>query len=471
MPAWPDPPLEPIHTRQYVVNAYRKGADEILIRGSVQDDKPGDTYVDGDPDPLTMHCMIVDLTVGFPSLQISGVEVVFETYPQAECPRITDHYRSLIGLSVARGFTHNVRELFGGPRGCAHVTALLQAMAPVAVQCRLSMGGADTLDAPVAFRPTPPDRRGSPGHHPGHGQHLPRLGRRWQPGDHRGARRATTAAAAHQSPPAHPRARPRYVAGRGSSQAEDAMSDDLRIEVWRVPSPLPKPVVTAVGLYDTFFHLVVVIQGDGLEGWGYSGMATAGLLDQAAERALGLLDALPPRLDALLTVEHFEQTWPGASSDTAGKGAANAIALAAWDLAGRRIGLPCANLWGRRPATESLDCYGSGFFLDASTRGPGRRGGPLSNARIPTGQDAHRPPGGGGPRSPGDRPGIFSRPRQHRRRRLPQLVATTGPGFRRAGPWLAPLGRGRHPVPRARWDLDRPGARRRRRVTGDDRRP
>jgi L-alanine-DL-glutamate epimerase-like enolase superfamily enzyme len=144
------------------------------------------------------------------------------------------------------------------------------------------------------------------------------------------------------------------------------MSDDLRIEVWRVPSPLPKPVVTAVGLYDTFFHLVVVIHVDGLEGWGYSGMATAGLLDQAAERTLGLLDALPPRLDALLTVEHFEQTWPGASSDTAGKGAANAIALAAWDLAGRRMGLPCANLWGRRPATESLDCYGSGFFLDAS---------------------------------------------------------------------------------------------------------
>jgi len=27
-----------------------------------------------------------------------------------------------------------VRELFGGPRGCTHTTALLQAMAPVAIQ-------------------------------------------------------------------------------------------------------------------------------------------------------------------------------------------------------------------------------------------------------------------------------------------------------------------------------------------------
>ena len=37
-------------------------------------------------------------------------------------------------MSIARGFTHKIRELFGGPRGCTHTTALLQAMAPVAIQ-------------------------------------------------------------------------------------------------------------------------------------------------------------------------------------------------------------------------------------------------------------------------------------------------------------------------------------------------
>jgi L-alanine-DL-glutamate epimerase-like enolase superfamily enzyme len=147
------------------------------------------------------------------------------------------------------------------------------------------------------------------------------------------------------------------------------MSKELDVEVWRVPSPLPNPVGTAVGLFDTFFHLVVVIRGDGLEGWGYSGMATSLLLDQAGSRALALLETVPHSLDSLLAIEHFEQTWPGATSDTAGKGAANAIALAAWDLAGRRLGLSCADLWGRRPGTDSLDCYGSGFFLDASIEG------------------------------------------------------------------------------------------------------
>jgi hypothetical protein len=147
MPVWPDPPLEPIHARDYLIKAYRKGPDEVLIRGSVQDQKPPQAYVEGDPEPLTMHYMVVDLTVTFPSLIITDAQVLFETYPQAQCPRITDHYRGLIGLSVARGFTHRVRELFGGPRGCAHVTALLQAMAPVAVQCQLTM----RLDEPVAF--------------------------------------------------------------------------------------------------------------------------------------------------------------------------------------------------------------------------------------------------------------------------------------------------------------------------------
>jgi hypothetical protein len=149
MALWPDPPFEPIHARDYLVKAFRKGPDEVLIRGSVEDQKPPHGYIEGDPEPLTMHYMVVDLTVAYPDLVITGARVLFETYPQAECPRITNRYGELVGSSVARGFTHKVRELFGGPRGCAHVTALLQAMAPVAVQCRLSMRV--NADEPVAF--------------------------------------------------------------------------------------------------------------------------------------------------------------------------------------------------------------------------------------------------------------------------------------------------------------------------------
>ena len=36
-----------------------------------------------------------------------------------------------------------MRELFGGPRGCTHTTALLLAMGPVATQCSWSMYAAE----------------------------------------------------------------------------------------------------------------------------------------------------------------------------------------------------------------------------------------------------------------------------------------------------------------------------------------
>jgi hypothetical protein len=53
------------------------------------------------------------------------------------------------GLPIGRGFTHRIRELFGGPRGCTHTTALLQAMAPAVVQATWSMRstrGAEVTD-------------------------------------------------------------------------------------------------------------------------------------------------------------------------------------------------------------------------------------------------------------------------------------------------------------------------------------
>jgi hypothetical protein len=138
LPADPDD-LEILHDREYRVRAYRRADDRVLLRGAVRDQKPPGLYLAIDPDPLTIHHMQVDMEVAFPTMEITAVDVVFETHPNEECPSIAGHYRELIGLSIARGFTHRVRELFGGPRGCTHTTMLFQAMAPVAVQCVWSM--------------------------------------------------------------------------------------------------------------------------------------------------------------------------------------------------------------------------------------------------------------------------------------------------------------------------------------------
>ena len=143
-----------IHERAYVVRAYRKDDQTLVLRGSVRDQKPPGLYVPEDPEPLTVHHMIVNLHIAVPSLQITQAKAVLETHPHTGCPRIEDHYGNLVGLSIARGFTHKVRELFGGPRGCTHTTALLQAMAPVAVQSlwsfRVAQSNEGDMGGPMA---------------------------------------------------------------------------------------------------------------------------------------------------------------------------------------------------------------------------------------------------------------------------------------------------------------------------------
>jgi hypothetical protein len=135
----PDPDYIRIHTRRYEVRAFRKSDDCLMLRGVVVDEKPVGLYIESDPDPLWMHHMILDLEIHFPTLVIQKANVQFNEHPHIGCTGIVDHYKKLEGMSITRGFTSKVKELFAGPRGCTHTTALLQAMAPVAVQSMWSM--------------------------------------------------------------------------------------------------------------------------------------------------------------------------------------------------------------------------------------------------------------------------------------------------------------------------------------------
>ena len=89
----------------------------------------------GPPEPVSIE-------VSLPQLEILEVPTHLEMHPCEECPSITAHYDNLFWPSIARVFTHGVREHFGGLRGCTHTTALLQAMAPIAMQCCWSMKSA-----------------------------------------------------------------------------------------------------------------------------------------------------------------------------------------------------------------------------------------------------------------------------------------------------------------------------------------
>lgn len=158
MPLPPEPDLPVVHRRAYDVTAYRRSATELLLRGTVRDEKPAGLYF-ADDRPLTVHHMVVDLVVTLPSMEITATEVVMQTHPHEGCTRIEEDYQQLVGLSIARGFSRSVKDLFGGPRGCTHIGALLQAMAPVAIQSIWSMRALDEGEVAVAVEPSDPEQR------------------------------------------------------------------------------------------------------------------------------------------------------------------------------------------------------------------------------------------------------------------------------------------------------------------------
>jgi hypothetical protein len=146
-PENPEFPL--IHTRRYEVRAFRMAAERLMLRGVVVDEKPAGLYLKGDEQPLWLHHMIVDLEIVYPTFLIEKASATFHEHPHLECTHITDHYKKLEGMSIARGFNAKVKELFAGARGCTHITALLSAMAPVAIQAGWSMRAVASSDGQV----------------------------------------------------------------------------------------------------------------------------------------------------------------------------------------------------------------------------------------------------------------------------------------------------------------------------------
>lgn len=158
----PRPPEgeELLHNRDYRVDVYRAGPALMRIRGQLRDLKPNGLEVLVGDGPLVIHHMVVDLLVEVPSLVISAATPVMGTHPHEHCTGVLEHYQGLVGLSISRGFTHKVRELFGGPRGCTHTTMLLQAMAPVAIQSLWSYMAPQPGEAPVELVPRHEQQRG-----------------------------------------------------------------------------------------------------------------------------------------------------------------------------------------------------------------------------------------------------------------------------------------------------------------------
>jgi hypothetical protein len=123
-----------IHQRAYEIGSYAEDENHFRLIGHVRDVKPDGMWGIEDTEPLTIHHMELHLVVHAATLTITEVFSKMHVTPHHHCVVIEAAYQELVGVSIARGFTNKVKELFGGPRGCTHIGALTNAMAPVALQ-------------------------------------------------------------------------------------------------------------------------------------------------------------------------------------------------------------------------------------------------------------------------------------------------------------------------------------------------
>lgn len=132
--AFPTPKI-PAHVRTIRMEVTDLGPDLLEVRGILVDDRPRGAPEWSPHDGTEIHRMEVTIQLSYPDLTITAIRGTMHIYPyDPVCPEALSGLQSLVGVSVRRGFTRAVNERIGREKGCAHVTALVQAMAPVARQ-------------------------------------------------------------------------------------------------------------------------------------------------------------------------------------------------------------------------------------------------------------------------------------------------------------------------------------------------
>lgn len=125
-----------VHTRKIDIRTFETGPGAIVVEGSLMDDRLYATYpMSGERRPPgIVHHMTIRMHVAGPDLTIEALEVEMPAVPREECRETQASLDGILGMRIAAGFTEGVKAQIGGAAGCSHLTALLLAMAPAAVQ-------------------------------------------------------------------------------------------------------------------------------------------------------------------------------------------------------------------------------------------------------------------------------------------------------------------------------------------------
>jgi L-alanine-DL-glutamate epimerase-like enolase superfamily enzyme len=142
-------------------------------------------------------------------------------------------------------------------------------------------------------------------------------------------------------------------------------TEKVAVELWNLRVPLDPPIVSPRGaVTESCLLLIFAADSEGRRGIGYASFRRAADMEAATAIAAKLVSEAVAGLAGLLDVERQQEAT--CEHNAGSRSAASAVSLAAWDLAGKRAGVACADLWGRPAGRERLDCYASALWLDKS---------------------------------------------------------------------------------------------------------
>ena len=128
--------MERVHTRNIKISTFECDKGGVIIEGELIDDrlKFGFSPTGEERPPQIVHHMIIRMLIDGQPLSIKDLEAEMPGIPNKECAETCKSLDRIIGMSIDTGFTMKVKDILGGVKGCAHLTALLIAMAPAAIQ-------------------------------------------------------------------------------------------------------------------------------------------------------------------------------------------------------------------------------------------------------------------------------------------------------------------------------------------------
>ena len=125
---------ELVHNREISIRTFDLGDHTILVEGSLIDHQHRPWPNEASEEPKPVHHMVIRLKIKGPEMLIEEAEATMPYHPREECPVVLPWIRKLEGSRIAAGFSMKVKKIIGNIKGCAHLTSLVTAMGPSAVQ-------------------------------------------------------------------------------------------------------------------------------------------------------------------------------------------------------------------------------------------------------------------------------------------------------------------------------------------------